>query len=416
MLKSDLNLLINAILMPISVIAIEIYFLKQVFSFTSMYTVMNFIWGSITYFSLFGPMNIIGYEGKAISFLELLPITPSQLIKKKYAFWVLIALIIFIPATIITFRILSFDWNTTIEATILTILFTLASVWVTVSLSAIFANYETKVLQQHSSFIGKMAAMFIMSILLPIKTLNLLNFYSLMVFISITYACYLKAQSCIAFRQDKEALLSNNYQMLDCLILFLSFIAIENNLKQFFVSVIPNTNTGIWTWCLSLSAMFFFVLLAKKSDTPYFPKIDLKNSIKIICVSSLSLITTYLYYMFNTKSWLVLKSDIIQIVDFFSIISIIKPIWSIIVFILLTIFMVAIVRRIEENYFNKYSNYYTYILGILLTLLISTKNLMIPVLLFTVILQIFKDKESKHSIVLYSSLIYFSALFFYLIK
>ena len=157
MIKSDFNLLVNAIFMPISIIAVEIYFLKKVFSFTSIDSIINFIFGSIIYFSMFGPINIIGYEGKTISLLEAMPIPPNMLIKKKYTFWVIIALIIFIPATIITFRTLAFDWMITINASLLTAAFTLASVWITVSLSAIFAKYDAKVLQQHSTFLGKIS-------------------------------------------------------------------------------------------------------------------------------------------------------------------------------------------------------------------------------------------------------------------
>ncbi len=202
MIKSDLNLLVNAILMPISIIAVEIYFLKRVFSFTSVDSIMNFIFGSIIYFSMFGPINIIGYEGKAISLLETMPISPARLIKKKYTFWVIIALIIFIPAAIITFRTLGFYWSITTNAALLTAAFTMASVWITVSLSAIFAKYDAKVLQQHSTFLGKMTAMALMSLLLPLKSLTWLNFYSLLVFIVLAQLCYTKAQTLLVFRQD----------------------------------------------------------------------------------------------------------------------------------------------------------------------------------------------------------------------
>lgn len=442
MVKSDLNLLVNAILMPISVIAIEIYFLKRVFSFTSMFTVMNFIWGSIIYFSLFGPINIIGYEGKAISFLESLPITPSKLISKKYCFWAMLALSIFVPATIITFKVIDFDWYVTGKAAILTTLFTLASVWVTVCLSAIFANYETVVLQQHSSFIGKMVAMFLMSLLLPVKSLSLLNFYSLIIFATITYLCYLKAQSYIAFRNDKEAMLSENHQIINCCLLFLSFLAIQISIKQFFFSLVPDTDTGIWPWCLSLGAMFLFFILAKKKDSPFFPKLPINSTckqekdslskpssqtiirwrdnplfyiFKIFIISLTSLIITYGYFWINPNSLKILKTDILQIIDFFSIISIVKPIWTAIVFFLLTIFMISAVRRIEEYFFTKSCNKLINLLGITLLVLVATKNLMFPVFVFVSIMQILKDKENRFATVFYSSILYFSILFAYLI-
>lgn len=415
MLKSDLNLLINALLMPISVIAIEIYFLKQVFSFTSMSSVMNFIWGSIVYFSLFGPINIIGYEGKAISLLESMPISPSEILKKKYYFWVLVALIIFVPSTIITFKVLSFDWLVTTEATVLTIIFTLASVWSTVCCSAIFAKYDTLVLQQHSTFLGKMAAMFLMSLLLPIKNASWLNFYSLLVFVSLTSLCYIKAQNSIAFRQDKDFLNSETNLVINSLLLILSFVAMENNIRQLFYSIVPDVNTGIWSWALSIAAMFFFFIIFRRKSTPILPKITTKNFVKTISSSLISLIFSYCYFLLNPNSLLNIKEDISQIIDFFSIIRVMKPLWTIIVFFILVVFMISVIRRIEENLFGKASHLVFNILGILLAILISTQNLYIPVAIFMLMLLFFKDKENNHALFFYSSVVYYSILFTYII-
>ena len=415
MMKSDLNLLVNAILMPISIIAIEIYFLKRVFSFTSMYSIINFIFGSIIYFSLFGPINIIGYEGKSISLLESMPIAPAQIIKKKYLFWVFIALIIFIPSTIVTFRILYFDWIVTSEATLLTTLFTLAAVWITVCLSAIFARYDSKVLQQHSSFVGKMAAMSLMSILLPIKNISWLNFYTLLIFITLTYLCFIKAQTCLAFRQDKDCLDSEDHLMVNSFILLLSFVAIENNIKQLFISIVPDTDTGIWSWCLSLAVTYFFILIARKKSTPFIPKITGKPFIKTLLITLISSILTIGYFYFNSNSLIILKQDIAQIIGTFSILSIIKPLWSFITFFLFVTFMVAVIRRIEENFFTKNCNLACNILGILLAVLLMTKNLMLPTFIFALTMQLLKGKEKQQSIVFYSSLLYFSILSAYLI-
>ena len=303
MIKSDLNLLVNAILMPISIIAVEIYFLKRVFSFTSVYSIMNFIFGSIIYFSMFGPINIIGYEGKAISLLESMPITPAQLIKKKYAFWVMIALINFIPATIITFRTLAFDWLITLKAALLTAAFTLASVWITVSLSAIFAKYDAKVLQQHSTFLGKMTAMALMSLLLPLKSLSWLNCYSLLIFIALAVLCYIKAQTLLAFRQDQEALKTSSYSRLNSFLLFFSFVAIEGSINQFFNAVIPGTDTGIWSWCLCLFITLPFFLLIRKDSSPILPRTNLKDFIKSAATAIISLALVILYLKYQKRKY-----------------------------------------------------------------------------------------------------------------
>ena len=415
MLKSDLNLLVNAIFMPISIIAIEIYFLKQVFSLKSVYSIMNFIFGSIIYFSLFGPINIIGYEGKAISLLESMPISPSQLIKRKYAFWVIIALIIFIPSAIVTFKSLGFYWDETLKATFITTLFTLGSVWVAVCFSAIFAIYDTAVLQQHSSFWGKMAAMTIMTILLPLKNISLLNIYSLLVFITMISLCYLKAQSNLAYRQDKEALNSENNLLLNSFILLFSFVVIENNIKQFFFAIVPDTDTGIWSWWLSLTAMFFFVILARKKGCSFWPKPSTKSVFKAFLVAFLTIVLTIGYFAINQGNLIRIRGDLLQIIDFFSIIKIIKPIWTTITFFMFVPFMIAIIRRIEENFFTKSSDFYTKALGITLAVLLTTKQLMPAMLIFMLVLQLLKGKEDNQSIVFYSSLAYFSFLYFYLV-
>ncbi|MBP5468318.1 MAG: hypothetical protein J6Z11_03645, partial [Candidatus Riflebacteria bacterium] len=117
----------------------------------------------------------------------------------------------------------------------------------------------------------------------------------------------------------------------------------------------------------------------------------------------------------NSNSLIVLKRDIEQIIGTFSILSIIKPLWSFILFILFVTFMIAIIRRIEENFFTKNCSIACNTLGVLLAVLLVTKNIMLPTLIFVLTMQLLKDKENKQPIVFYSSLIYFSVLSAYLI-
>ena len=414
MIKSDLNLLVNAILMPISIIAVEIYFLKRVFSFTSVYSIMNFIFGSIIYFSMFGPINIIGYEGKAISLLESMPITPAQLIKKKYAFWVIIALIIFIPATIITFRTLAFDWLITLNAAMLTTAFTLASVWITVSLSAIFAKYDAKVLQQHSTFLGKMTAMALMSLLLPLKSLSWLNCYTLLIFIALAVLCYTKAQTLLAFRQDREALKTSSYSRLNCLLLFFSFIAIEGSINQFFYSVIPDTDTGIWAWCLTLFLTLPFLLLIRKDSSPILPKTNFKDFIKSVATAiiSLAIVIFYLKYNPNLASSIISYSN--HIAEFSKILFIPEFIWKIVMFLLAVLMMITVVKRAEEHFLSE-KNRLLVFLGCLLILLVSVNRLIPFIAVYLLVLTMLTFKQQKTSVSFYSSILFFSGLFYYLI-
>ena len=414
MIKSDLNLLVNAIFMPISIIAVEIYFLKRVFTFTSVDSIMNFIFGSIIYFSMFGPINIIGYEGKAITLLESMPITPAQLIKKKYSFWVIIALIIFIPATIITFRVLSFDWLITMNATLLTAAFTLASVWITVSLSAIFAKYDASVLQQHSTFLGKMTAMALMSLLLPLKSLSWLNCYSLLIFITLAVLCYTKAQTLLAFRQDKEALKSSSYSRLNCFLLFLSFTAIEGSINQFFNSVIPGTDTGIWSWCLSLVITLPFFLLIRKDSSPILPKADFKDIVKSAAIALLSLGVVVVYSKYNPNLATIIINNSNHIAEFSRILFIPQFIWKIIMFILATLMMTTVVKRSEEHFFSE-KNGLLVLLGGLLTLLVSINYLIPFIAVYLLVLFFFNYKHQKASVPFYSSILFFAGLFYYLI-
>ena len=414
MMKSDLNLLVNAVLMPISIIAVEIYFLKRVFSFTSVDSIMNFIFGSIIYFSMFGPINIIGYEGKAMSILDAMPITSANLIKKKYSFWVIIALIIFIPATVATFRILSFDWEITLKAALLTTFFTLASVWITVSLSAIFARYDTAILQQHSTFVGKMAAMSLMSILLPIKNLSWLNFYSLLVFITISYLCYIKAQAFIAFRQDQEALSSDNHSMLNCLILFVCFVIIENHINQFFNSIIPDTDTGIWSWCLSLAVMLPFAFIYRKTSSPFLFKISFKDLVKSVITALIPLSLTVFYLKCNPNLLNALINNSNHIAEFSKVLLMPEILWKVFMLFAGSIMMIVFVKRANE-FFLEDKSISVKILGYLLILLVSINKLIPFIGIYLLILALFNYKQHKASISFYSSIIFFTGLFYYLI-
>lgn len=414
MIKSDLNLLINAIFMPISIIAVEIYFLKKVFSFTSVDSIMNFIFGSIIYFSMFGPINIIGYEGKTISLLEAMPIPPNMLIKKKYTFWVIIALIIFIPATIITFRTLAFDWMITINASLLTAAFTLASVWITVSLSAIFAKYDAKVLQQHSTFLGKMTAMALMSLLLPLKSLTWLNCYSLLIFIVIASLCYTKAKTLLVFRQDKEALKSSSYSRLNCFLLFMSFTAIEASINQFFNSVIPDTDTGIWSWCLSLAITLPFFLLIRKNSSPILPKTNFKDIFRSAATALVSLAFAFLYLKYDQNLSATIISNSNHIAEFCKILFVPQLVWKIIMFTLAVLMMTTVVKRAEELFLSE-KNKLLVLLGNLLILLVSCNNLIPFIAVYLIILSIFTCKQPKTSVSFYSSILFFSGIFYYLI-
>lgn len=414
MLKSDFNLLVNAVLMPISIIIIEIYFIKQAFNFTSMYSVMNFIFASIIYFSMFGPINIIGYEGKSMTLLEAMPITPAKLIKKKFSFWCLMALGIFIPATISTFLIIKFDASTIALATIQTIAFTIGAVWIAVCLSAIFARYDTTVLQQRSTFVGKMAAMFLMTLLVHTKDFSWLNVFTVILFVTTAYLCYIKAKTCLAFRQDKEALSSDNHMMVNCFLLFLSFIAIETSITHFFKAFAPESDTGNWAWYLSLAFTLPFVIINRKKGSRVFPKASFTEFSKAILIAILSLAGAFFYLRNDSALFKLIWENVQQIINFGGYFFIPRQIWKSIILVLGTVFMTAFVKRAEE-FFIADKNNMVKALGCLLITLITPSTLMPAILLYMVLIYFFSFRRSSTAICFYSAVPYFFLLFGYLL-
>ena len=243
--------MINALLMPITLIILEIYFLKEVFSFSNPSAVLNMIFGSVIYFCMFGPVNSIGYEGKAISLLETLPISPRHLLVKKFTFWGTIAELIFMPSAAIVLHQMKFNFQTVLEGTAATGLFTIACVAATISISAIFPNFDSKILQQRSTLTGKFAALGIMLLLIPVKSLDLINIFNLTVFVTILALIWIKAETSLFFRLDSQAKKTDSNLVVNTLLLFCSFAACEISVLQFFRAVAPGMDTGMWNWFLT---------------------------------------------------------------------------------------------------------------------------------------------------------------------
>ena len=100
------------------------------------------------------------------------------------------------------------------------------------------------------------------------------------------------------------------------------------------------------------------------------PKATKKAFLKTISIASIAIVLTIVYFAINQATLIKLRGDIIQIIDFFSIIKIVKPIWSTITFVMFVTFLVAVIRRVEENFFTKSSDLYTKSLGVLLAVML----------------------------------------------
>lgn len=252
LLKSDLNLLVNSLLLPFTVIAFEIHMMKTVFSFTTVYSVMSLIFGAIIYFCMFGPVNSVGYEGKAIAVIETLPITAASFIRQKFYFWLCIAQTCFIPASIVALKYLGFPNKVVLQSTLVTAVFTTCCVFLSLCVSAVYANYEAKVIFQKSTFSGKIVALLIMLSASPIKYLNLLNAVSLIVFLLLTALMWFKAVHRLENRLDANELYNGKVRRADLITVFTAYFAVVIAIYQFAEALVPGLEMGHWPWSIAL--------------------------------------------------------------------------------------------------------------------------------------------------------------------
>lgn len=248
LLKSDFNLLVNAMMMPITLIIVEILLLKEVFKLSSPGSMLNIIAGAVIYFCGFGPVNSIGYEGKAISLLETLPIKPSSLLLKKAAFWIFIAEVIFVPATVLSMQQMNFAPAFIAQSALVAAIFTAACVLASVCVSAVFPCFDSKVLQQRSTLAGKLAALGLMLLMVPVKDLSQPSIFSFVVFACLLYLMFIKARAALFFRLDPQAQNSEYQKQIDVMLLTLAFAAGEISLTHMFHAVAPGIDTGMWNW------------------------------------------------------------------------------------------------------------------------------------------------------------------------
>lgn len=289
LITSDYNIAINAILMPISIIFVEIYFLKQFLNLSSQASLLNIIFGAVIYFCMFGPMNAIGSEGKAIAFLETMPLSPAEIMQRKFYFWLLVAETIFVTATALTFYFFNYNNSAIFNAMAVSAFFTAACVWASISISAIFAVYDSKMLQQRSTFAGKLAAMAVMLLAAPIKDFSWLNAYNAVIFFCIGLLLYMKGKICLFYRLDQEMQNSRLHKRLNLLLLFFSFSGASVAIQQLFFAVIPGYDTGLWTWILPilcLSPFLSIYYLSQRSPGSALVNTEVSGNEKAVCQSA----------------------------------------------------------------------------------------------------------------------------------
>ncbi|OGK04795.1 MAG: hypothetical protein A2W80_16070 [Candidatus Riflebacteria bacterium GWC2_50_8] len=315
LLKSDYNIRINSIFLPITFIVVNSLFWSQAFEFKTPGSMLYMIYAGIIYFCMFGPTNTIGSEGRTISLLESLPLHPQEILRRKFVFWFTTAALIFLPLTILEARYLNFDALVAIKASFLTLLFTAACVWAALQISAIFPVFDSKMLQQSSTISAKAAALGVALILLPFQDLTLLNLYALLIFAIIVVLLNMKARALMFFRLESEQHNNKQQQWLNFMLLVCCFLGFEAFINKCFQALIPGENTGLWAWVLPALVMLPILILSAVFRKPWAGEKPLPGSRKPeyfktvlsgSVLGALSAGSTWLYLSYNpaTKNFL----------------------------------------------------------------------------------------------------------------
>ncbi|PKL47064.1 MAG: hypothetical protein CVV42_14310 [Candidatus Riflebacteria bacterium HGW-Riflebacteria-2] len=252
LLQSDYNIRVNALLMPVSLILLNILITREAFELMSFNAGLNMIFAGVIYFCMFGPTNAIGSEGRTIALLETLPLHPQQILLRKFTFWLTVSSVVFLPLAAGTAWFMEFDLADALRLVLMTFLLTGASVWAALQFSAIFPIFDSKMLQQSSSFWAKAGGFFLLLMLIPLKEFSLLNFYSLLIFVLIVLILNMKARLLLFYRTETGQHAGPRQEWFNFLLLALAFIGAEATIKQFFLAIVPGVDTGFWSWVLPL--------------------------------------------------------------------------------------------------------------------------------------------------------------------
>ncbi len=252
LLRSDWNILTNSLLLPISIIIMQLWVFRNVLSTNPEAHGLNIIAAALMYFSMFGPLNSIGSEGMAVSLLETLPVSPGRVIALKTLFWSGLAACCFIPSAIAIGIFLAIPLPSIVRIAVWTFLVIPPLIWVTISMSAIYARYEGKILQQRSHFSAKLLTPLVVGLLVASKTLSPDSLLNLAVFLLLASSLHLKASATMARRLDPDGLRQPRFAAADAVL----GIGILLGIRRFILTVadlvVPPDVQGLWPWVFSL--------------------------------------------------------------------------------------------------------------------------------------------------------------------
>jgi len=145
----------------------------------------------------------------------------------------------------------------------------IAFVWATISFSALFPVFDSKVLQKSSSLSGKFLAALVMSAAIPAKGTDVQSLYSAINFIFLAYLLRIKAVESLRSRLDPEQLLTPEFRLIDGLIIIFAVGAIHASFSAASQSVSQNETLSIMAWFL---ARIFSSLVFAKTTWSYASK------------------------------------------------------------------------------------------------------------------------------------------------
>lgn len=252
LLRSDWNILTNSLLLPISIIVMQLWVFRNILATNPEAHGMNILAAALMYFSMFGPLNSIGSEGKAVSLLETLPVSPGRIIGLKTLFWSFLAAACFIPSAIAIGIYLAIPSLSILRITLWTLLIIPPLIWVTISMSAIHARYEGKILQQRSHLAAKLLTPLLLGLLVAAKDLSPDSLINLAVFLMLAWSLHARAVDAMARRLDPEGLLQPRFRIADAVL----FVSILFGIRRFIVTIaaiaVPPEAHGLWPWLFSL--------------------------------------------------------------------------------------------------------------------------------------------------------------------
>ncbi|HNW33497.1 MAG TPA: CPBP family intramembrane metalloprotease, partial [Candidatus Ozemobacteraceae bacterium] len=212
---------------------------------------MNMMAAALMYFSMFGPLNSVGSEGKAISLLETLPVSPGRIIGLKTLFWSVIAGICFIPTSIFTGLYLRFSPISIFRIILWLLIITPALVWTAVSMSALYARYEGKVLQQRTYLAAKLLAPLVMGLIVSVKDVSLPSLLNAVVFLMLASSLHFKGAETLERRLDPDGLRQPCFKATDAFLTIIILLGIQRFISTVASTAIPPEIQGLWPWLIA---------------------------------------------------------------------------------------------------------------------------------------------------------------------